>query len=61
MRPMFRAADPSRRLPVWLQNGTKENVIWQIKLAGVYLVFVWIKAWWDDRQEYRRLHSPDIS
>lgn len=35
---MFRKADPSKRMPVWLQNGTKENLIWQLKLAVVFTV-----------------------
>lgn len=38
---IFKPADPSRRMPVWLQAYTKENFIWQIKLAVVYLVGIY--------------------
>lgn len=40
---MFKHADPTRRTPTYLQNGTQENVIWQLKLLAVFLGFMWIK------------------
>lgn len=40
---MFRPADPSRRIPVYLQAYTKENFIWQLKLTG--LLFAGTYAW----------------
>lgn len=39
----FNQADPSSRLPGYLQNGTTENIVWQFKLLAVFMVgtFVW--------------------
>jgi len=56
---MFKAADPTRRLPVYLQNGTKENIIWQFKLLGVYLLgaYTWDKySIWRDNRRRKNLH-----
>ena len=44
-RIKFRTADPARRLPVYLQNGTKENLIWQLKLTALWFLgtYIWSK------------------
>lgn len=34
---MFKHADPTRRLPVYLQANTAENFVWQLKLTAVLL------------------------
>lgn len=47
---MFRPANPSSRRPAWLQNGTKENVIWQLKLAVLYIAGISLKDWYEERK-----------
>ena len=55
----FKEADPTRRTPVYLQNHTKENFVWQLQLGVVMLVGLWVSAYsetkWEDRQ--RRLNK----
>lgn len=50
----MRRADPSRRLPTYLQPRTLENLVWQLKLlpvvfAGV-LVYDYVMEKRDERQ-----------
>jgi hypothetical protein len=47
---LFKDADPTRRTPVYLQSHTKENMIWQFKLLGVFLV---VMTAWDRYNEYK--------
>ena len=58
----FKEADPTRRTPVYLQNHTKENFVWQLKLTGVLLIGMWgydyAKTKWEDRQ--RRLNKNPL-
>jgi hypothetical protein len=49
-RIAFKTADPSRRIPVWLQNGTKENLVWQLKLTALYVAGTYAKGKYDDWQ-----------
>lgn len=40
MKIFMKTADPSRKTPVYLQAYTKENFIWQLKVAAVmYFAF----------------------
>lgn len=52
---MFKPADPTRRIPTWLQNGTKENVIWQFKMMALVVAGAFVKDWYDQRQEEKNL------
>ena len=47
---MFKPADPTRRTPVWLQNGTRENIVWQLKVTGLVLLYFWAKDKLDERR-----------
>lgn len=38
MRLNWKPVNPDSRLPGYLQNHTKENMIWQLKLCGVFLI-----------------------
>ena len=49
----FKNADPTRRMPVWLQNGTKENVVWQLKLTGLMIAGFWIYDLYE-QHKYRK-------
>lgn len=50
---MFRTADPTRRIPTYLQTNTKENIIWQLKLTALILLgfTVWDKLEMDGHVE----------
>lgn len=50
MRIQFRHADPSSRIPPFLQARTIENVTWQLKLLGIFIVCTLGKAAWEDYQ-----------
>lgn len=50
----FKEADPTRRTPVYLQNHTKENFVWQLKLTGVMLVGLWVYEYADTKLEDRQ-------
>lgn len=47
---MFKTADPSRRAPSWLQNGTKENIIWQLTMVLFFIAGSSVKDWYEYRQ-----------
>lgn len=34
---IFRPANPDSRMPSWLQAHTKENLIWQIAMAALFV------------------------
>lgn len=64
MRLAFKTADPSRRIPVWLQNGTKENLVWQLKLTALYVAGTYAYGKYDDwkwRQKNKPLTQVDNS
>lgn len=52
-RIKFRPADPARRIPVYLQNKTKENFIWQLKLTGVMFIALWFWSKYEERELQR--------
>lgn len=45
---MFKTADPTRRTPTWLQAGTKENIIWQLKMTVLVVAAIEAKSRYDD-------------
>lgn len=47
---MFRAADPTRRTPTYLQAYTRENAIWQLKLTGIILLGLYL---WGEYEDYQ--------
>lgn len=47
---IFKPADPSRRVPTYLQAHTKENFIWQLKMTVLLIVGMQVK----DRIEERK-------
>lgn len=55
---MFKSADPTRRVPVYLQAYTKENVVWQLKLTAVFLAGMYALEYVRERREAKRLHTP---
>lgn len=59
---MFRPADPTRRLPVYLQAYTKENAIWQFKLIAAYFLAYTVYEYMNEKRtmaQYRRDHPTD--
>ena len=48
---IFRPANPSKRLPAWLQNGTKENVLAQL---GALVVWIVMKESYETYQDKKR-------
>lgn len=46
------------RTPDYLHPNTKENLIWQLKLTGVLLVFIVGKGLYEDHQ-MRKKYSTD--
>lgn len=51
---MFKHADPSRRLPMYLQPNTVENVTWQLKLLGVYIAGMMVYSYIEEKREAKR-------
>jgi hypothetical protein len=53
----FRHADPTRRIPTYLQAHTVENLVWQLKLTAVliagYVVYETVK----DRRNQKKLEA----
>ena len=49
-RLAFKHADPSRKIPTYLQMNTVENVKWQLKLTAVLFVYLLGRDWWEHRQ-----------
>ena len=58
---MFKPADPTRRIPVYLQAYTKENVIWQLKLTAVFLAGMYVWDYAQMRWETKRRQSSMTS
>lgn len=48
------------RTPVWLHNGTKENIIFQLGAAALILAGYSAKDWWDIRQERKKREQLTI-
>ena len=55
LRMNFRTADPSRRIPTYLQANTKENIVWQLKLTGLLFVYILGRGVYDEWQWRRKL------
>ncbi len=51
----FKSADPSRRTPTWLQNGTKENIIWQLKMTVLVVSVMEAYEWYQERKRMNEL------
>lgn len=53
---MFKRIDTAwkSRTPTYLHNGTKENLIWQLKLTAVLVAGMWAYGWYEDRQEQKK-------
>jgi hypothetical protein len=51
---MFRHADPTRRLPVYLQPYTAENLVWQLKLTAVLMAGILVYEVVQDRRRQNR-------
>lgn len=47
---IFKPADTSRRLPTYLQAHTKENFIWQLKMAVLFIVAREVKEKIEERR-----------
>lgn len=45
------------RTPVYLHNGTKQNIIFQLTLVVLMLFGFYAKDKWDERREERRLNK----
>lgn len=56
---MFKPADPTRRMPSWLQNHTKENFIWQLAMTAVVLGGFAVKDKYDEWKFEQKLKSID--
>jgi hypothetical protein len=54
---MFKSADPSSRIPAVLQANTKENIIFQITLAAVFVGGMMAKDALEYRREMKRLEQ----
>lgn len=50
----WKPVNPDSRLPGYLQNHTKENMIWQFKLLGVLFIGIWIYSYIEERREKRK-------
>lgn len=51
---MFKHADPTRRMPTYLQAHTVENLVWQLKLTGVLLVGIIVYETIQERREQKK-------
>lgn len=47
---IFKPADPTRRIPTYLQAYTKENYIWQLKMAVLVIVAMEVKERIEERK-----------
>lgn len=47
---MFKSADPSSRIPAVLQANTKENIIFQLSLAAVFVGGMMVKDVLEERK-----------
>lgn len=49
------------RTPVYLHNGTKENIIFQLTLTAIIILGFTVKDRWDERATRRKyaLNSPE--
>ena len=50
----WKTADPSRRIPVYLQAHTKENFIWQLKMTVVVTAGLMAYTYIEDEIEERK-------
>jgi hypothetical protein len=61
MKLNWKPVNPDSRLPGYLQNHTKENAIWQLKLTAVFIAGMWIYDYVqtkrEDKARARRLRS----
>lgn len=53
----FKVADPTRRMPVYLQAHTKENLVWQLKLTAVIVGALFVKGVLDERRAKKEQES----
>lgn len=53
----FKTADPTRRIPTYLQAHTKENLIWQLKLTAVLMVAMEAYNWYDERKFQQKMKN----
>lgn len=51
MRIAWKPVNPDSRLPGYLQNHTKENMIWQLKLTGLMIAGIWIWEYVSEKRE----------
>jgi hypothetical protein len=56
---MFKKAKADSRIPAFLQPRTKENMIFQLAAAAVFVVGMILKDEYEDRQFYRRLRGGE--
>lgn len=54
---MFKSADPSSRIPAVLQANTKENLVFQLALASVFVGGMMVKDVLEERREIKRLEQ----
>jgi hypothetical protein len=50
------------RTPVWLHNGTKENLAFQLILTALIILGFYAKDWWDERpmRKMRELNYEEV-
>lgn len=61
---MFKSADPTRRVPTYLQANTKENLVWQLKLSLVLFGVIGVIEAVDQyrfNKKYKHLCKPKKS
>lgn len=51
----FKHADPTRRIPTYLQPYTQENMVWQLKLSALLFVFILGKGAYDEWQWRKKM------
>lgn len=51
----FKTADPSRRVPTYLQAHTKENLVWQLKLTALLFAWIGIRGAYDEYQWRKKM------
>jgi hypothetical protein len=56
---MFKPVNPDSRFPAFLQNGTKNNIIFQLTLTVVLIGGMTLKDWYEQRQWDKQIAQLD--
>lgn len=56
----FKTADPTRRIPTYLQAHTKENMVWQLKLTALFFVYIGLAEVWD-RYQWKKKYGTKMT